>query len=91
MRIDEGRRKHETGCIHDAVAVRLHVRAELGDHAVVHAHVERGVHATSGVDDARTADDEAVERRVLDGEQRHDATSSSTSAATATGPWVSRS
>ena len=91
VRIDERRRQHEAGCVHDAMAVRLDVRAELCDHAVVHADVEHGVHPAGRVDDARAADDEAVLRSGLDREQRHDATSSSSSAGTATGPCVSRS
>ena len=60
VRIDERGREHEAGCVDDAMAVRLDVRSELRDHAVVHAHVEHGVHAAGGIDDARAADDEVV-------------------------------
>ena len=91
MGIDERRCQHETGCVHDAMAVRFDVRAELSDHAVVHADVEHGLHPTGRIDDARAPDDEAVLRGVPGGEQRHDATSSWSSAGTAAGPCVRRS
>ena len=87
--IDEGGREHEPGAVDDAMAVRVDVVSELRDHAVVDADVEHGVDAARRIEDARAADDEAVLRSVLAVE--HHATSISTPASTATGPWVSRS
>ena len=89
MGIDEGGREHEAGRVDDAMAVRLDVGSELGDHAAVHADVEHGVHPARGIDDARAANDEIVLRSALDVE--HHATSISSAASTATGPCVSRS
>ena len=60
--VDERGREHEAGRVDDAMAVRLDVGSELGDDAVVHAHVEHGVHPPRGIDDARAANDEIVLR-----------------------------
>jgi hypothetical protein len=91
MRVDEGRRQDQPSGVDDAVAVRLHLAPELRDDAVVDADVEHGVHPARRVEDASAAHDEIDLGSVPDMEQRHEATSSSTSAGTATGPWVSRS
>ena len=89
VRVDEGGREHEARRVDDTMAVRLDVGSELRDDAVVHAHVEHGVHTAGGIDDTRAADDEVVLGCVLDVE--HHATSISSAASTATGPCVSRS
>ncbi len=91
VRIDEGRRQHEPGPVEHAVPVDGQARAQLGDRAAVDLHVELRVDALGRVEDAGTADDEALLRRVLHEELRHHATSTGSSALTAAGPVVSRS
>jgi hypothetical protein len=89
VRVDEGRREHEALALDHAVAVRIHVGRELGDHALVHADVADAVDALGRVDDARAAHDQVVLAPVA-GEE-HQATSSGSAASTGTGPVVSRS
>ena len=54
--IHEGGREHEARSVDDAMTVRLDVGSQLRDHAVVHSHVEHGVHPAGGIDDARAED-----------------------------------
>ena len=89
MRVDEGRREHQPFGVDDAVRVRVEVLAECRDHAVVHAHVEHGIHTFDRVDDTRAAHDDVLFGSVL-GKQHH-ATSSTDSVLTSIGPFVSRS
>ncbi len=89
MRVDEGRREHQTIGIDDSVRVRVEVLTERGDHAVVHTHVEHGIHTRRRVDDTRAAHDDVLLGSVL-GEQHH-ATSRTDWVLTSIGPFVSRS
>ena len=88
VRVDERGREHETAPLDDTVAVRVHVQADLGDHAPVHADVQQLVDSQRRVDHAGAADDEVVLAALA---EQHHATSSATWATTSTGPRVSRS
>ena len=86
VRVDERRREHETGRIDDPMAVRVEVGADLRDHAVVDADVERRVDSLRRIEDARAADHDVVCAGAAD---EHHATP--TAVSTATGPLVSKS
>ena len=89
VRIDERRREQQPAALDDSVAVRMEDGADLGDDAVVHAHVERLVDPRRGVEDARALDDDALLGGLL--REEHHATSVRLAACTPTGPCVSRS
>ena len=86
MRIDERRRERQARRRRSRGARSCRGLADLGDHAVVDAHVEHRVDPLDGIEHARAADHEVVRARAP-GE--HHATP--TAVSTATGPVVSRS
>ena len=89
MRVDERRRQQQTLGLDDAMCIRPEIRAERGDDPVVDAHVERRIDSPTRVEHARATDDDVLPGAVP-GEQ-HQATSSTVSVLTPTGPLVSRS
>src|SRR5206468_9261223 len=89
--IDEGGCQHEPVRLDDAVPVRLHGLAELGDDALVDPDAELRVDARDWVENPGAAQDEVLGSPLADVEHRHHATSPATAASTATGPCVSRS
>jgi hypothetical protein len=90
VRIDERGREHEALAVDDAVPVRVDARPEPCDRPRVDADVEDSVEALAGVEDARTADEEALLAPLA--EQHHAAPISCRApASTPAGPWVSRS
>ncbi len=89
MRIDEGGCKHETGCVHDAVLVRVDSLRDLGDHAVVDPHVEHCIDPFGRIEHSRAAKDDV--RLLLFADPEHHATSAAARARTPTGPPVSTS
>ena len=86
MRVDEGGREDEPVRLDDAVLVRVDLLGDLGDRAVVDAHLEPRVDPLDGIEHARAADDEVRARELLLPE--HHATSAAASAWTPTGPPV---
>ena len=60
VRIDERRREQQPAAFDDPVPVRMQDGADLGDHAVVDAHVEHLVDSCGPVEDACALDDDAL-------------------------------
>ena len=89
VRIDERRREQESLALDDSMRVRVEIRAESRDHAVVDANVHGSVDRLDRIDHACAPDDDVLLRPRL-GEQHH-ATSMTDSVLISTGPVVRRS
>ena len=89
--VDERRREHESVRLDHPVGVGVEALAERGDHAAVHADVERRVDSLTRVENPGAADDQIGLRTRRSEQDGHHATSSIARTATSTGSWVRRS